>query len=503
MVFATMMQRNFSDLGKHDFDLLVVGGGIYGAWAAYDAALRGLKVAIVEQNDWGSGTSQSSSKLIHGGLRYLENFDFRLVRKSLGERKKLHRLGPHRIRTLRLIIPNFKSDRISPLKFRAGLWVYDLLAGAGQPVARHRYLRPDEVKQRWPFLRTEGLRAAFSYGDCVTDDSRFVLELIAGAIGAGAVAVNYAAYQGNHMVADMRNQQESLKISTRVVLACTGPWCRDLDPSLAAAVRLVMGVHLVMPQMECDEAFLLTADDGRMFFLIPWYGRTLLGTTESEYSGKPQEAIARDQDIEYLLRNANASFSGLEWTHKDVISSFAGLRTLKNGPGKASALSRDWKLEEPEPGVLVPIGGKLTSARADAAEMIDAVYVSLKKTPPPCATQEQSFPWRPPGDWQDFLLASLNRGLDLGLNQECAQSMVERYGFKVEHIFTLIEARPQLAAPIIGGLPFCQAELEYCARHEMAQTTEDVLRRRIPLLLLARSEQLMQVHHQLSDFFDD
>lgn len=495
-----MMKRDFTALGKQDFDLLVVGGGIYGAWAAYDAALRGLKVAIVEQSDWGSGTSQSSSKLIHGGLRYLEHYDFAMVRKSLAERKKLNRLGPHRVRPLRFVIPNYKSDRIAPLKFRVGLWVYDLLAGSRQPVARHRYLRPAEVKDRWPFLRAEGLRAAFSYGDCVTDDARLVLEIVAGAIEAGAVAVNYSRYQGEHMVADVFDKEGSIKVAAKVILACTGPWCGEISTSVAAAARLVMGSHLVMPRMECDEAFLLTADDGRVFFLVPWYGRTLLGTTESDYHDDPSDAEPREQDIDYLLRNANSVLVGLEWTRADVISCFAGLRTLRNKQGKASSISRDWKLEEPEPGLLVPIGGKLTSARADAAEMIDAVFVSLKRSAPPCVTGAQPFPWCPSVDWPYFLLGCLNRARKLGLDPECAQNMAERFGQQVEKVFALIEAQPELAARIIEDLPFCQAELEYSAQHEMAQTVDDVLRRRVPLQLLVRSEQLVQLHRQVAGY---
>jgi glycerol-3-phosphate dehydrogenase len=381
------------------------------------------------------------------------------------------------------------------------LWIYDLLAGSRQPVARHLYLRPAEAKRRWPFLREKGLRAAFSYGDCVTDDARLVLEIIAGAIEAGAVAVNYAKYQGEHLVSDELNKEGSVKVGAPVVLACTGPWCGEISTSVAAAARLVMGAHLVMPRMECDEAFLLTADDGRVFFLIPWYGRTLLGTTESDYHADPSDAEAREQDIEYLLRNANSAFFGLEWTRADVISCFAGLRTLRNEQGKASSISRDWKLAEPEPGLLVPIGGKLTSARADAAKMIEAVFKSLKRSTPPCATEERLFPWCPSIDWPDFLLGCLNRALKLGLDPECAQSMAGRYGQRVEKVFALIEAQPKLAARIIEELPFCQAELEFCAQYEMAQTTEDVLRRRVPLQLLVRSEQLVQLHRQVAGHF--
>ncbi|MBT5119224.1 MAG: FAD-dependent oxidoreductase, partial [Planctomycetes bacterium] len=401
------MQRNYSGLRSGPFDLLIIGGGIYGAWAAYDAALRGLKVAIVDQGDWACGTSQSSSKLVHGGLRYLEHFDFGLVRKAIAERRKLSRLGPHRIRPLRFIIPNYKGDRVSPFKFRLGLMIYDWFAGRAQPGARHRQISSKETIQRWPFLRRKGLRAAFSYCDCETDDARLVLELISGALSAGAVAVNYARVE--HLIRETQSGQsrvtgakvvdsfgdeQAIDIHAKIVFAPVGPWVDTLrkPTSKSECVRLIQGTHLVMPALPCQQAFLLTADDGRIFFLIPWYGRTLLGTTEIDHHGHPRKARVSENEIEYLIQNANASFHNLSWNKEDVISSFVGLRTLPNQTGSASAVSREWELTEPEPGLLLPIGGKLTSARVDAAEVVDLVVQRLGRKAVECKTDDRPFP---------------------------------------------------------------------------------------------------------------
>ncbi len=494
-----MIRPNFSSLADQQFDLLVVGGGIYGAWCAYSAALRGLKVGLVEQNDWGSGTSQASSKLIHGGLRYLEHYDFSLVRKALHERQLLNQMAPHRVRPLRFMIPNFQGERVGPLKFRAGLMLYDFLAGKKQPVAPHRVLKPKEVKQRWPFLQDAGLRAAFSYGDCVTDDSRLVLEVVAGAIEAGVVAINYAKYQDG-VLSDQLGKCPDLQIKSRATLACVGPWLAKQNIDSELRPRLVMGVHLVMPSLGCNEAFLLTADDGRVFFAIPWYGRTLLGTTESEHVSAPESAQVRACDVEYLLRNANAAFDGLEWSKADVISSFAGLRTLQNLQGSASAVTRELDLLELGNETWAPIGGKTTSARVDSQHIITKV-IKRANLPANLEKQEMTFPWRPPGDWPQFVLQAIERGTKLGLSGECAQSLAERYGARIEKVWELIEAEPNLAEAIHPELDFCKAELLYCARYEMAQNTDDLLRRRIPLELLLGTEQCAELHRQFAGEF--
>ena len=287
------MKRDFSLLADRQFDLLVCGGGIYGAWTAYDAALRGLSVAIVEQGDWASATSSASSKLIHGGLRYLESLDFKLVKKALAERQMLLAIAPHRVWPLRFGVPVYADSRIGTFQMRAGLSMYDLLADNPGPEMVHHHFDQKSFSTRFPFLASSGLKGGFTYGDAQTDDARLVLELISGAMHAGAVCVNYCKLTGwveaNGRVSGATVQDQlghaSTEIVARQIVNATGRWAAASEQGRGWC-RLDKGTHLVMPALPTEEALLLTAkSDGRVFFIIPWYGMTLLGTTDADYSG--------------------------------------------------------------------------------------------------------------------------------------------------------------------------------------------------------------------------
>ena len=248
------MRRNFGALQNRQFDLLVCGGGIYGAWTAYDASLRGLKVAIVEQGDWAGATSSASSKLIHGGLRYLEAYDFKMVSKSLQERKMLLQAAPHRVWSLRFGVPVYAQQRLNRLQLKLGLALYDFFAGDNDSKMSHRYFNAEKFTTRFPFLHDNSLKGGFTYADAQTDDARLVLELIAGALDAGAVCVNYCKLvellQSNEKVdgAIVQDQltQTSQKISARQIVFTTGQWLANTAPSREWC-RLAKGVHLVMP----------------------------------------------------------------------------------------------------------------------------------------------------------------------------------------------------------------------------------------------------------------
>ncbi len=371
------------------FDLLVVGGGIYGAWTAYDAALRGLRVALVEREDWGAGTSQSSTKLIHGGLRYLEGLEIGLVRRTLSERRRLLALGPHRVRPLRFVAPVYRRARLGCLRLALGLGLYDLIAGRAPGMPRHRRLSRHALLQDWPFLETDGLRGGFAYYDAVTDDARLVLELVDGALAANAVCVNHAeavlVEQGGRIVGaqvtdGMSGRVHAVRASITVNAA--GPWAATLagmPVGAAPRCRLVKGVHLVLPPLPMAEALLLTAQsDGRVFFAIPWYGNTLLGTTETDHVGAPSDIRVDEADIDYLLAEAGRALAGIQWTRADLRGAFAGVRTLRDDrAARVSDVSREWTLERPAPGLLMPVGGKLTSSRAEAALIVDAVMDAI------------------------------------------------------------------------------------------------------------------------------
>jgi glycerol-3-phosphate dehydrogenase len=494
------MKRRFRQLAQGPFDLLVIGGGIYGAWTAYDAALRGLSVALVEKNDWASGTSQASSKLIHGGLRYLEQRHFDLVRKSLDERRRLAWLGPHRVQPLRFVMPVYAGDRVGRTRLKLGLWLYDRFARRGlEAVGRSGPLEAQEMVRRFGVDR-HGLRGGFEFGDCVTDDARFTLEIVAGALDAGAVAVNHAAAselvteEGRVVGAVVQDQENgtSCRVRAGMTVNCAGPWAGRLVephlPGFSQTVRLTKGVHLVMPSMTRDEAFLLQSNrDRRIVFLIPWYGRTLLGTTDTDFDGNPDAARVEEADIHYLLDRARRAFPKGPWERSEVITGFCGLRTLPGASTKApSFVSREWRLDEPMPGLLTPLGGKFTSARADAIAAVNLVLRRLDRDPIPSTTAERLFPWAPDEDYTRWSRRTLAAGMSLGLDEETAATCLRRHGKNIDLVFHQIRHAPELAFRVVDDAPFCRAEIAHAVSGEMALTLEDVLRRRVPVLLASR-----------------
>jgi glycerol-3-phosphate dehydrogenase len=491
-----MMKRDFSQLHNQHYDLLVCGGGIYGAWTAYDAALRGLRVALVDQGDWAGGTSSASSKLIHGGLRYLETYDFKLVRKALNERNMLLAAAPHRVWPLRFGVPVFADSRVGTLQLKAGLTLYDWLGGTLWDKFSHHHFNRRTFAQHFPMLAETGLQGGYTYADAQTDDARLVLELVAGAMAAGAVCVNYCKLTGlveteglaTGAKLEDRFGHAQTEVSARKIVYSSGQW-HSTSGEGRSWCRLAKGVHLVLPGLHCAEALLLTAPaDGRIFFIIPWYGQTLLGTTDTDYRGDLQHIRVEAHEIDYLLQAAN-HYLKTPWTHADVINSYAGVRVLKqdtqSSSAAPSAVSRDWELKSTNNGVYYSIGGKITSAREDAASIVDAVCAQLGKTAP-CATRGKSFPWAPAGDYTDWLAAAHARAAELGIDPESTLWLLRRHGQQAGEILDAIAMAPQQARRIVPELPLLEADLLYCAQHEMVVHLDDLLRRRLPLLILAR-----------------
>jgi glycerol-3-phosphate dehydrogenase len=487
------VKRDFLSLAGRHFDLLVCGGGIYGVWTAYDAALRGLSVAIVEQGDWAGATSSASSKLIHGGLRYLETYDFKLVRKAILERQRLLELAPHRVWPLRFGVPVYKDSRIGSLRLKAGLMLYDLLACFPDRDIAHRHFDHAAFAERFPVLDSDGLKGGFTYGDAQTDDARLVLELIAGAMAAGAVCVNYCKLTGlmesgrqvrGATVLD-KLDHKSAQIFARQIVYTTGQWMAASQPGRDWC-RLAKGIHLVMPALPTDEALLLTAKaDGRVFFMIPWYGMALIGTTDNDYKGDIEHVAVEKNDIAYLLTAANHYLKSA-WTETDIVGSYAGLRVMKHSDkASPSAVSRDWELKSASNGVYYSIGGKLTSARQDAAVIVDTVCERLGLNSI-SATMNSPFPWAPEENYSVWSEAINSRSSLLGIDQVSAMWLMRRHGKRVEKILLSIENDPHLAERIVPALPFIYADLMYCARNEMVVHLDDLLRRRMPLLILAK-----------------
>ncbi|MCB1949115.1 glycerol-3-phosphate dehydrogenase/oxidase [Nitrosomonas sp.] len=500
------MNRNPERLDSQAFDLLVCGGGIYGAWTAYDAALRGLSVALIDQRDWGGATSSASSKLVHGGLRYLEQFEFKLVRKTLTEREMLMKVAPHRVWPLRFGVPVYADSRIGLLRLKLGLMTYDFLAAGQQAVMKHRYFNREHFAERFPFLNDSTLKGGFTYADAQTDDARLVLELVQGAIDAGAVCVNYCKLSGllesgqRAAGAMLRDELTGriLEVHARQLVYATGRWMAE-DSQRPDDCLLTRGIHLIMPRLGLEEALLLTARaDGRVFFMIPWYGLTLLGTTDTSYRGPLDRIEVDEAEVDYLL-NAVNDYLRTRWSRSDIIGRFAGVRVLKqettaDSNAFPSSVSRDWVLKTASNGVHYSIGGKLTSARQDAAQIVDRVCAELN-VPTPCATQGRLFPWSPQDSkepatslngFSQWSEAMQSRAVQLGVDAESALWLIRRHGCKAPDILQNIEHKPDLAARIIPSLPLIQADLMHCAASEMVVHLDDLLRRRLPLLILTK-----------------
>jgi len=481
--------RDVAGLRAGPFDLLIIGGGIYGAWAALDAAQRGLSVALIEQTDWGSGTSQSSSKLIHGGLRYLEHYKFGLVQHSLRERRVLSRIAPHLVRPLDFMLPVFKASRAGPFMLSCGLTLYDIMAGPSPPVRRHRYYRPKRVRDDFPFLDQAGLVGAFRYGDCQEDDARMTLAVAAAAHGYGAVCANgvraLSIASGDHPAVTVEADGEPFTIKARAVLNAAGPWAMRLMGEAAPDVELIKGSHIVMPAIPgVQQAFLLTAEDGRVFFVIPWYGRTLVGTTEKMID-RVEDATPTEDEIHYLLRAVATAMPGLGWTRTHVISAFAGTRTLQKADAESlSAVSREFAVIEPQPNIWVSVGGKYTTARCDAAGIVDGIARRLGNRQA-SRTHDTPLPGTPTLPFAVWLGSARAQLLVAGVDAEAAHVCALRHGTGVESLLTLIEGDRSLAQRVHPDAPFLKAEVVLAQSHEMARSEQDVLRRRMPLHLIA------------------
>jgi len=486
------MKREFSSLKNTHFDLLVCGGGIYGAWTAYDAALRGLKVALIEQDDWASATSSASSKLIHGGLRYLESFDFKLVQKALNERGMLLKTAPHRVWPLRFGVPVYADSRISRLQLKTGLTIYDVLAHGPDAQMRHRYLDSKAFSQQFSAFTQDGLLGGFTYADAQTDDARLVLELVAGAMEAGAVCVNQSKLisvnETNSKASGASIQDrlsgETYDVQASVLVNASGQWLTS-NPVSRDWCRLSKGVHSILPAMLEGEALLLTAkSDGRVFFVIPWYGRTLLGTTDTDYRGDIEHVTVEKADVDYLLNEVNHYLNN-PCTEQDVIGSYAGVRVMRQSDAASpSAVSRDWELQAEPNGVLYSVGGKITSAREDAAVIVDAVCSKLN-VQLGCRTKNRLFPWAPE-DFTTWSASVVEQANKLGIDEECCGWLIRRHGKRAKSILREAEENPTLAKRIVAELPFIYADLVFCAREEMVVHKDDLLRRRMPLLILAK-----------------
>jgi glycerol-3-phosphate dehydrogenase len=477
-------------LASEEFDVLVVGGGITGAGIARDAAMRGLRTALVERDDFASGTSSRSSRLVHGGVRYLEHGHLHLVFESSRERRTLMRIAPHLVRPLRFTWPVYRGARIPLWKLNAGLFMYDALA-AFRNVENHRALGREEVLAREPSLRRDGLVGGAEYYDAATDDARLTLANIIAAEEHGAAIVNHAAVtklvrDGPALTGAVVCAEGGNDISVRaaVVVNATGAWTdrlRALDASAnGEAVRATKGTHIAVPRERLathGALTLLSPVDGRVMFALPSTATTIIGTTDTPTDERPEDVRASRDDIVYLLESANTFFPSAQLTEGDVIAAWAGIRPLvaagfRRDPASAS---REHRIDRSESGMISVSGGKLTTYRSMAAQVVDVVERSLGRSPTRSRTSTTPLPGGDIRSVDEVLRAA---ELEVG-DAVVARRLVEAHGSRWREVAALTAEEPALARRIVRDLPYLLAEVVYAVEREMAVTLADVLVRRL------------------------
>jgi len=487
-------------LGAERFDVLVIGGGITGAGAALDAASRGLRVALVEARDLASGTSSRSSKLIHGGLRYLEQFDFKLVWEALHERDLLvSKLAPHLVRPVSFLYPLYKKVVERPY-VGAGLVLYDAMEGTHRPVPHHRHLSARGALKRAPALSADRLAGAMLYYDAQVDDARYALTVTRTAAAHRAVIATRVSAVGLLRGPDgirvtgarVRDEESGREISVaaEAVVVCAGVWT-DLVHELAGVragyqVRMSKGVHIVVPKaaVQADTGMILRTEKSVLFF-IPWGERWIVGTTDTDWSGDRAEPVPTEEDVEYILSAANRVLAR-PLTRADVIAVYAGLRPLVaasggNGSKPTTKLSREHVVDVPVPGLASIAGGKFTTYRLMARDVVDAAVADFDRDVPASVTD------RVPLLGADGLAAvqpaAQRLAEDYGVTRGCVEHLLGRYGTLAEEVLNLTRADPSLARPLAEGHPYLRAEVAYAVTHEHALHVEDVLMRRTRLFI--------------------
>jgi len=489
----TTRGERLARLREEQFDVLVVGGGITGAGIARDAAMRGLKTALVERDDFASGTSSRSSRLIHGGVRYLEHGHLHLVFESSRERRTLLRIAPHLVRPLRFTWPVYRDARVPLWKLGAGLFIYDALA-VFRNVKGHRLLTAKETWGEEPALSRLNLVGGASYYDASTDDARLTLANVIAAEELGCAAVNHAAVvrlirECERIVgAIVRDDGDEAEVSVRarVVVNATGPWTdtlRAMDGDARAhAVRATKGVHIAVPRerLATHAALtLLSPIDGRVMFALPSTSTTIVGTTDTPTDEVPDRVRASREDVEYLLAAANHFFPAARLTPADVVAAWAGIRPLvaSGFTGDPARASREHRIDQSASGMISVSGGKLTTYRSMAAEVVDVVEGSLGRRRRRAKTNAMPLPG---GDVRSFDEALRAAELEVG-DSAVARRLVEAHGSRWREVAALTAAEPALARRIVRELPYLLAEVVYAVEREMAMTLSDILVRRLHL----------------------
>jgi glycerol-3-phosphate dehydrogenase len=508
--------QNLQTLANERFDVLVIGGGITGAGVALDAVSRGYTVALVEKADFASGTSSKSTKLVHGGIRYLPNFDFGLVREALVERQLLLQNAPFLVNSIGFVLPIYRGDRHPVgMPFTApggiglsrmldtGLWLYDGLAGRHN-LDHHHYLSRETILKMAPTLVSRGLKEGYLYYDAQTNDARLTMAIIRTAARFGAVITNYAEVtafildhnqlRGAHVRDNLSG--ETIAIHARHIVNATGIFAEQVEALTGTEPHIQIepskGVHVVLPRkmlrMGQEAIVLPETEDKRILFIVPWESRVVIGTTDTG-SGPLDHPQARLADIEYLLKHLNRYLT-VRVTKADIVSTYAGYRPLIK-PRKKNAstakLSRTHAVLENSTGLVSIVGGKLTTYRLMAQDTMD---VLSQRDGTKLVHPTESLLLQGSTSWPTVKHALQNRGATLGLATEIVEHLGHSYGSDASKILDLVTNDPALARRLIDDLPYIAAEVIYGCRAEMAMTPDDILARRTSITLVDKQRGL-------------
>lgn len=524
---STTRQKMWERLGEEPVDLLVVGGGINGAGIARDAALRGLKVALVEGRDLAYGTSSRSSKLVHGGLRYLEQLEFSLVFESVSERRILMDIAPHLVRPLGFLFPVYRGAPKNLTMVKTGLWLYEGLSLFRSP-KRHRRLKPRDVKKEEPALTVENLKGAPLYYDCATDDARLTIETALDAADHGATiatwtkAVSFLKDEETGritgaVVKDNLGDGGLKEVRAHAVINATGPWtdrvrAMSSDQS-APLLRPTKGIHIVVERevLPVNNAVVcFHPDDERVLFAIPWGEQTYLGTTDTDFKGDPGQVSADADDVHYLINVANEYFPEHPITADDIIATWAGLRPLIAPPGddvSESDVSREHQIIIGSDGLITIAGGKLTTYRKMSAEVVDRAVAFLRladKLPKNLGDPKTEFRallgargWPDDEDDDDILRILAKRSIEASddiLDEETATYLGYTYGVRAPAVARLVAEKPELAQKIGENRPEILAQVDWGVQMELAATITDILIQRTQVYYRAKDQGLNAAH---------
>jgi glycerol-3-phosphate dehydrogenase len=482
-----------SQLGTEQFDILVIGGGVNGAGAALDAAARGLKVALIEAQDIAAGTSSRSSKLIHGGLRYLEQYDFKLVREALHERELMvSTLCPHLVKPVGFLFP--LTEKLKERTYvGAGLALYDALRGFQRSLPWHKHLSQKQINEIAPSLRRDLVTGAIKYFDAQVDDARHTMAVARtaarhGAIIATKVSADSLIREGRRVVGvnaiDLASGKK-IAIRATATVMCAGVWSDQLHERFELTpgynVTMSKGAHIVMPGSAIkSDAGIIIKTPVSVLFLIPWGDKWIVGTTDTPYEGDRAEPCATQEDVQYILDQANRVLKP-KLRAKDIIGVYAGLRPLVANKKSATTtkLSREHTVDRPAPGFVSIAGGKYTTYRVMAEDVIDRAVLELRRATKDSVTEKVPLV----GADGYFALEQQTERIaqENGLAVETVTHLLNRYGSLISEILVIIKEQPKLAKRLDSDLPYIKAEIIYAASHEGAQSVDDVISRRTRL----------------------